>query len=338
MVISGWATWRYSIRLKAGERHQGLVFRMPSRWDQYFDKKNRSPGGVAQPLGYEKQDEPVLRDRLTSHDWPKFLHPFPLNENYILVSAKVSPEANWGIHLVDTFGNLTLLFEQDGYALLEPIPLQPTERPPVVSDKVEMNHKDGIVYLQDVYAGPGLAGVPRGAVKALRVVAYGFGYRGMAGFDKIGIDGPWDVMRILGTVSVAEDGSAAFRVPANTPISVQPLDERGRALQLMRSWLTVMPGEARSCVGCHESYNTGPLLDQTSAFTGNLQEITPWYGPPRGFDFEREVPTRARPILRRLPRRKKDNRCRAIEAGSQMSRSAAGLRRDPDERPRLVRS
>ena len=31
-----------------------------------------------------------------------------------------------------------------------------------------------------------------------------------------------------------------FKVPANTPLSVQPLDADGRALQLMQSWMTAM--------------------------------------------------------------------------------------------------
>ena len=43
-----------------------------------------------------------------------------------------------------------------------------------------------MVYLHNVYAGPGLAGVPRGAVKRLRIAAYHYGYPGMAGPDKIG--------------------------------------------------------------------------------------------------------------------------------------------------------
>ena len=55
-----------------------------------------------------------------------------------------------------------------------------------------------------------------------------------------------------GIVPVEEDGSASFTIPSNTPISIQPLDEKGRALQLMRSWLVAMPGESLSCTGCHE--------------------------------------------------------------------------------------
>ena len=97
--------------------------------------------------------------------------------------------------------------------------------------------------------------MPRGTVKQLRLFAFDYGYQGLANHTYIGIEGPWDVHRILGTVKVESDGSAAFRIPANTPIAVQPLDEDGKALQLMRSWFVAMPGENLSCVGCHERHD-----------------------------------------------------------------------------------
>jgi formylglycine-generating enzyme required for sulfatase activity len=246
--------------------------------------------GVVQRIpGYGRAVEPRIEDRLTSGSWPKFLHPYPLSDKYFLVSAKVSPEANWCIYLVDIFDNMLMLHAADGYALLEPIPVRRNRVPPVVPEKIDPRRSDGIVYMHDVYAGPGLSGVPRGAVKRLRVHSYHFAYLGVAGLDKVGIEGPWDVMRILGTVPVDTDGSAMFRVPANTPIAVQPLDEQGRALQVMRSWFTLMPGEVRSCVGCHEPQNTLAAVKRTTAATRAPSEVEPWYGPPRGFDFEREV-------------------------------------------------
>jgi hypothetical protein len=84
--------------------------------------------------------------------------------------------------------------------------------------------------------------VPRGTVKKLRLFTYHFGYQQLAGIDhRVGADGPWETKRVLGTVPVEADGSALFRVPAKTPISVQPLDADGSALALMRSWMTAMP-------------------------------------------------------------------------------------------------
>jgi len=90
-------------------------------------------------------------------------------------------------------------------------------------------------------------------------------------------------------VDVHKDGSAMFKVPANTPLSVQPLDEQGKAVQLMRSWFTAMPGETVSCVGCHEQSQQIPVLRQRLAAARPPAHIKPWYGPARGFDFEREV-------------------------------------------------
>ena len=111
----------------------------------------------------------------------------------------------------------------------------------------------------------------------------------------VGMEGPWDIKRIIGTVPVRTDGSAAFKVPANTPIAVQPLDSEGKALQLMRSWFTAMPGETLSCVGCHESQSSSPPAGYTASVTRKIDRIKPWHGPPRGFSFAREV----QPVLDR---------------------------------------
>ena len=108
--------------------------------------------------------------------------------------------------------------------------------------------------------------MPRGTVKKLRVYEPHYAYPGMGGHINIGVDGPWDVHRIIGTVPVYEDGSAAFTVPANTPLAVQPLDAEGKAVQLMRSWFVAMPGEALSCVGCHEQQNNSPPAKKAMAF------------------------------------------------------------------------
>jgi Hydrazine synthase alpha subunit middle domain len=103
------------------------------------------------------------------------------------------------------------------------------------------------------------------------------------------------VKRIWGTVPVYPDGSALFRAPANTPLFVQPLDKHGMALQQMRSWFTAMPGEHLACVGCHEPRGDVPPTAQTEATKAGPTDITPWYGPPRGFSFEAEV----QPVLDR---------------------------------------
>lgn len=246
--------------------------------------------GAAQRIpGRGKKVDPTIQDQLVNSSWPKFLHPYPLSEKYFLVSCKPTPQSPWGVYLVDVFDNFVPILEQPGWALFEPVPLRATPRPPVLPDRVKAGDKDATVYLEDVYAGKGMADVPRGTVKKLRVFEYHFAYRHMGGHINIGVDGPWDVHRILGTVPVNADGSAFFKIPANTPIAVQPLDAQGRAVQIMRSWFSAQPGERLSCIGCHENANEVPAGHRTIASRSTAVDITEWHGPRRGFSFPREV-------------------------------------------------
>ena len=246
--------------------------------------------GVVQSIpGRGKPLVAQIGDGIVDGLWPKFLHPYPLSDKYFLVSCKPTPQRPWGICLVDVFDNRVLICESPGDALLEPIPLRPRRRPPVVTDRVDLRSSTATVYLTDVYAGDGLRGVPRGTIKSLRVFEYHYTYPGTGGHIHIGVDGPWDVHRILGTVPVREDGSAAFKIPANTPVAVQTLDARGQAVQLMRSWFVGMPGEVVACTGCHESQNSGPPPRNRTALDRPVADLTPWYDPPRGFSFRREV-------------------------------------------------
>jgi cytochrome c553 len=57
---------------------------------------------------------------------------------------------------------------------------------------------------------------------------------------------------------VEADGSAHFVAPSGVNLLFQALDEKGRALQTMRSVAYVQPGETRSCIGCHENRHTSP--------------------------------------------------------------------------------
>jgi formylglycine-generating enzyme required for sulfatase activity len=282
-----------------GTRRSGrLLILDPARGRQEAD-------GVVQEIpGRDRPVEATVRDRLVDGVWPQFIHPYPLTEpgssrgagKYFLVSARLSPNAPWGIYLADVFDNLTLVKQLPGYALFEPVPLQAVPQPPVIQPRIDPAESEATVYVVDVHQGGGLDGVPRGEVKQLRLFTYYYSSRGTGGLlGSVGMDGPWDVRRVLGTVPVEEDGSALFRVPANQPIAVQPLDGEGKALQLMRSWFTAMPGEMLSCVGCHEKQNDATVNRATVAMSRLPSPIQPWYGPQRGFSFAHEV----QPVLDR---------------------------------------
>jgi len=257
----------------------------------------REAQGVVQEIpGWGKTVEPEVRDRLADFYWPHFLHPYPLSQKYFITAMKPKRDALWGVYLVDIYDNLTLLYQEEGSAILDPIAVMPRRRPPVVADETVPGQKNATVFLADIYAGDGLKEIPRGTVKALRVGTYYFSSHGTGGLlGSIGADGPWDVKRVLGSVPVEDDGSASFTIPANTPIFLQPLDSEEKALQLMRSWMVGMPGETISCVGCHETQNSVVMSKPIKASLRPPTPIEPDRKVIRGFSFPHEV----QPVLDR---------------------------------------
>jgi|GEM_PF-796928 len=249
-------------------------------------------GEIHNFLSRGREFKPEILDKLVDDKWPHFLHPYPLSENYV-VAAMRDRNYEWGIYLVDTFGNATLLTQTKYRMSLEPMPLVLRERPPQIADRTNPDTDKGYVFLTDIYQGPGLKDVPRGTVKALRVFEYYYCYREMGSHDAISQEGAWDVKRVYGTVPVEDDGSAMFEVPANRPIAIQPLDKDGKALALMRSWFVVMPGEVQSCVGCHEGQGMTPTTAPAKAGRKAPSKIKPFRGPVRGYSFIRDV----QPIL-----------------------------------------
>ena len=252
--------------------------------------------GVVQllPQRHRKPEELII-DQYATGQWPQFVMPHPLSEKYFIVSCKPSASESWGIYLLDVYDNLVPIHTEAGVNLFEPIPLRPRPLPRVMPSRVDYTRDDAVVRLEDIYSGPGLAGVPRGTIKKLRIVEPIYRYWGNGDHYGVSHDGTWDVKKIWGTVPVHEDGSALFSIPANTPISIQPIDENNMAYQQMRSWFTAMPGEHVACVGCHEARGDAPPQSATMATTHGISPIEPWYGEPRPFRFEDEV----QPILDR---------------------------------------
>lgn len=73
---------------------------------------------------------------------------------------------------------------------------------------------------------------------------------------------PWQriaELKLPGDAEVHPDGSAAFQVPARVPLYFQALAAHGYAVQTMRIWNTLQPGETFSCVGCHEGKPQAPV-------------------------------------------------------------------------------
>ncbi|MDP6546895.1 MAG: hypothetical protein QGH60_23210 [Phycisphaerae bacterium] len=241
-----------------------------------------------------------------------FRHPYALSEKYFIVGYSPEgwkKESGFGLYFFTADGRRELLAWDDSIPCSQPVPLAPRRAPQRRASMVDYRKSTGIYAVQNVYAGPGLKGVTRGAAKKLRVIALEFralgigknSNRGPAGramvTTPIAIDnGSWDVKRLLGDVPIEADGSACFEVPARTPVYFQIIDERGCAIQTMRSWSTLQPGEKYACIGCHENKNETTLSSSagaTIAARKGPRKLIGFYGPPRGFSFPKEI----QPIL-----------------------------------------
>jgi hypothetical protein len=236
--------------------------------------------------------------------------PFALEDNRLLVSK------GGAIQLRDFDGNAaTLLSPRDGMGFYSPQPIRRTAPPPVLTGitmdrSVNLPEDGGVtgawatLYLQDVYHGLE-PHVKRGEIKQIAVVQEveksthspisnlapdGQGTRMIAAFGfqfpLVSCGATYAPKKLWGFADVGEDGSAAFQVPSEVPIYFLALDAEGRALQRMRTFTHLMPGEVQGCVGCHADRNLA-----TAQPIGRLamhrqpQELTPPDWGVKGFDY-----------------------------------------------------
>lgn len=250
----------------------------------------REAKGAVQFIGDRKKPvEAVVVDRLYMNDYPKFMYAEPLDAEHYITMMKPERYAPWGLYLVDVFDNKTLIHQpQDGF-IAWPQVFEKKPLPPVLPSKVKEGAELSTLYVQDIYEGPGLEGIPRGSVKELAIYAFHYGYKAAASHRYVGHESGWDARYILGTVPVHEDGSVMFNVPAMMPISFLALDKDGMAVQKMRTWMNPQPGEVLTCIGCHETADHAPIIRPTKAFNKRPYKIKPWYGKARPYSFVMEV-------------------------------------------------
>jgi hypothetical protein len=225
---------------------------------------------------------------------------WPLSEYYYL--CVYSPDDDrYGIYLLDAFGNRELLYRDPSIGCLGPVPLNPRPVPPVIPASGELArltdnpafqevgdehaidpactgpNTNAVVGLLNVYDS--LSRFPE-AVKivALRIVHLLPKSTPLHHEPQIGYGAETSGRAVLGTVPVEDDGSAYFYLPAGQSVYFQALDERGCAVQSMRSAAYVHGGETLICMGCHEPKRRTPVLPAT--------------GPPLAFHRE---PSRIRP-------------------------------------------
>jgi hypothetical protein len=257
------------------------------------DKGYNFPDGLAKvtadvpwPESGNGPVDPIESPRYhTSGSYPAYYSPYPLGEQDFLVSAERN--GKFLLYLMDVDGNRELIYE-GANNIFHAQPLKPRPNPPVVADRVawptrqqRLDPEGGVIYSGNVYHGAPLE--LRGNARYLRVLSiehktYTYWYKRpyISTGPVVSAVQSEGVKRILGTVAIESDGSVAFHAPPGIPLHFQLLDENLRSLQTMRSFVGVMPGERRGCLGCHELHSTTPLYDvKPVALTKPPQSIVP---------------------------------------------------------------
>ena len=153
-----------------------------------------------------------------------------------------------GLYLVDVFDNITRIAEADDGLLVEAIPFMPRKRPPVIPDRRVPGAKTATVHIADIYNGPGLAGVPRGTAKKLRVFSYHFNYHKTGGHSTPGLDrveSSWDIKRVLGTV----EPRSMDKMDDNVAVAMQKMQLWALKVKLLPTGDDSLLGIERKCDG-----------------------------------------------------------------------------------------
>jgi len=243
--------------------------------------------------------------------------PYPLSEHFFLCvydknsRSDAGTTNNYGIYLVDAFGNKELLYRDASISCLDPIPIKARSVPPQIphltavgkplkrgATFVPPDPKSipdfGTVGLINVYDSlyP-MTNLPK--IVALRVIQLLPKTTPYANQPFIGVGDQKSARMVLGTVPVEEDGSAFFKMPADRPVYFQALDSDGVAIQSMRSATYVHPGETLTCIGCHNSRNAGYKTENARplAFKRKVSELKPDVEGSRPFSY----PILVQPVL-----------------------------------------
>jgi hypothetical protein len=285
---------------------------------------------VAWPESGNGPVDPIESPRYhKSGSYSAYYSPYPLGEQDFLVSA--NRNGKFVLYLMDVDGNRELIYEGTNN-ILHALPLKPREKPPIIPDRVawpdkneRLHPKNGVIFSGNVYQGA--SEELRGKARFLRVLhvepkTYTYWYKRpyISTGPVVSAVQSEGVKRVLGTVPIEKDGSVAFYAPPVKALHFQLLDEDYRALQTMRSFVGVMPGEYRGCLGCHESHSRTPeAWSNPIALRKTPREITP---PPWGEDTV-SYPRYVQPVL--------DKYCGKCHEGDGKARKVLDLTERPSQ-------
>ena len=234
---------------------------------------------------------------------------FPLSETQFITS-------NWNsMILLDTSSSppkkTTIYTTADSN--LRPIygqPVMARTPPPTITESTYQGERwnpsvaPATVQIQNVYTTDAYGKLPTDAkIKSMRIVQVLSKATWNANDPRLGYASQNVAKLSLGTVPVESDGSVFFEAPIGKLILFHLLDEKGMAVQTMRSGTYLHPGENMTCVGCHEDKLASPPTGDTPlASKRAASKMEPEVGKVEPINYARNI----KPII---------TKCYACHAG-----------------------
>jgi hypothetical protein len=177
-----------------------------------------------------------------------------------------------------------------------PIPLRSRTKPPALAVKTYQGERwtpsapKATLSVLNVNITDSYAKLPAGVmIKSMRIIQVLAKCTPLADNPRIGYGSQDNARMVLGTVPVESDGSVYCEAPVGKPIYFQLLDDKGMAVQSMRSVTFVHPGEQLTCTGCHESkWDATPAITPI-ATQREPSKISPEVGGVEPVNFYRLV-------------------------------------------------
>jgi len=213
-----------------------------------------------------------------ARDGGLFHSPAPLPDGGLLASYRDgSPGSEFALYRLDPESGRRLerVFAQAGWHSIDAHVLAPRPTAKGRSNWLRPGATTGVFYCLNCYrTNLGAEGsrsvAPPGTIRHVRVIAA-------------------LPQRILGIAPVEEDGSFHIRVPAETPITFQLLDEDYVALRTQRAWTWVIGNENRGCIGCHDDPELSPPNRMVEAVVKPPVDLTVPSSRGRTVDFRHQI-------------------------------------------------
>jgi len=161
---------------------------------------------------------------------------------------------------------ITPFFDDPQYDDLAAVRLVPRPPPAGRSSSVDERLSTGQFYCFDSRLTDRADGVPTDGVTGVRI------FRAVTSRPS-GHKAGSVSEQAIGQATVEADGSFFLEVPAKTPLRMETIDADGNVVRAMRSWIWVMPGEERGCIGCHEDRERTPPNRQVLALRKPPQSL-----------------------------------------------------------------